>query len=130
MSRRGDRSQQTVDAHANSEPIAERLDVNVARAQFDRPFDEVVDRAHDRRAAREVAQIVDVVPPPASRTRPPAAVASSKLSLSPSTVAMSSKEAVTSSNGAPSHFHRLKRRRVGGIARGQRERSIFRLEWE
>ena len=42
---------QAVDAHAHVKPVAKRLDVDIACAQFDRLFDEVVDRAHDGRAA-------------------------------------------------------------------------------
>ena len=57
----GDRAQQAVDAHAHDQAGAERLDVDVARAQLHRPFEQVVDRAHDRRAAREVAQVFDIV---------------------------------------------------------------------
>ena len=40
-------------------PLRLRLDMDVARAQLDRPFDEIVDGAHDRSAARQVAQAVD-----------------------------------------------------------------------
>ena len=57
--RRGNRSQQAVDAHAHIETIAHRFDVNVARPKVDRFFQEIVDGAHDRRAAGEVAQAVD-----------------------------------------------------------------------
>ena len=59
--RRGDRAQQAVDAQANHEPGAERLDVDVAGAQLDGALQHVVERAHDRRAAGEIAQAFDVV---------------------------------------------------------------------
>ncbi len=42
-------------------PLPERLDVNVAGAQLHGPFEQVVDRAHDRRAARQIAQALDIV---------------------------------------------------------------------
>ena len=61
MSRRGDRSQKTVDAHANREPVAKGLDMDIARTQFDRFFDEIIDRTHDGRAAGQVPQIVHAV---------------------------------------------------------------------
>ena len=44
-----------------AEPVAKGFDMDVARAQLDRLFDEVIDRAHDRRAAGQVPQIVDVL---------------------------------------------------------------------
>ena len=59
--RGGDGAQQTVDAHAHDQAIAERFDVNVARPQFHRFLEQVVDRAHDGRAARKIAQVLDVV---------------------------------------------------------------------
>ena len=59
--RRRNRPQQAVDPHADHEPSVKGLDVNVARAQFDRLFQEIVDRAHHRRAAGEIAQAFDVV---------------------------------------------------------------------
>ena len=61
VGRRGGGSQQPVNTHAHVEPVAKRLDVDVARAQFDRFFDEVIDRAHDWRAARQIPQIIDVL---------------------------------------------------------------------
>ena len=42
-------------------PVTERLDMDIAGAQFDRAFEQIVERAHHRRAAREVAQAVDIV---------------------------------------------------------------------
>ena len=59
--RRRHRAQQPVDAHAHDEPGAERLDVDVAGAQFDRALEQIVERAHHRRAAGEIAQALDVV---------------------------------------------------------------------
>ena len=35
--------------------------MNVAGAQLHGPFEQVVDRAHDRRTARQIAQILDIV---------------------------------------------------------------------
>ena len=43
------------------EPVAERFDVDVAGAQLDGLFEQTVDGAHDRRAAGEIAQALDVV---------------------------------------------------------------------
>ena len=59
--RRRQRAQQAVDAHAHHEPGAERLDMDVAGAQIDRALQEIVERAHHRRAAGEIAQALDVV---------------------------------------------------------------------
>ncbi len=56
-----DRAQQSVDPHAHHEAVAERLDVDVARPQLHGLFEKIVDRADDRRAARQVAQALDVV---------------------------------------------------------------------
>jgi hypothetical protein len=47
--------------HADHEAGGERLDMDVACAQLDRLLQEVVDRAHDRRAAGKVAQAFNVV---------------------------------------------------------------------
>ena len=59
--RRRHRAQQAVDPHANHEPGRKRLDVNVAGAQLDGFFEQIVDGAHHRRAAGEIAQALDVV---------------------------------------------------------------------
>ena len=59
--RRRHRAQQAVDAHAHHEPGAERLDVDVGRAQLHRALEQIVHGAHDRRAARKIAQALDVV---------------------------------------------------------------------
>ena len=59
--RRRDHAQQAVDAEADGQPGAERLDVDIARAQLVGFFEEIAHRAHHRRAAREVAQALDVV---------------------------------------------------------------------
>ena len=59
--RRRHRAQQAVDAHAHDEAGAKRLDVNVAGAQLDRALQQVVERAHHRRAAGEIAQALDIV---------------------------------------------------------------------
>ena len=65
--RRRHGAQQSVDPHAHHEAGAERLDVDVARAQLDRLFQQIVDGADDRRAAGEIAQAVDVVVGPGRR---------------------------------------------------------------
>ena len=57
----GDLPQQAVDAHAHHEPGAKRLDMDVAGAQLDGLLQQIVDRAHHRRAAGEIAQALDVV---------------------------------------------------------------------
>ncbi len=59
--RRRHRPQQAVNPHANHQPGGKRLDVNVAGAQFDRFFEQIVDSAHHRRAAGEIAQALDIV---------------------------------------------------------------------
>ena len=53
--------QQAVDPHANHQRGSERLDVNVARAQLQRLFQQIINRAYDRSAACEIAQAVDVI---------------------------------------------------------------------
>ena len=53
--------QQSVHPHADDEAGTERLDVDVGGAQLHGFFQEVVDGAHDRRAARQVAQALDIV---------------------------------------------------------------------
>ena len=71
-------AQQAVDPHAHHQSGAERLDVDVARAQLDGLFQHVVDGADHRSAAGEVAQALDVVfvfvrllrPRPGPRHRP------------------------------------------------------------
>ena len=55
------RAQQSVDAHAHHEPGTERLDVNVGGAQLNRALQQIVERAHHRRAAGKIAQALDVV---------------------------------------------------------------------
>jgi hypothetical protein len=59
--RRRHHAQQAVDTKAHDEPRGKRLDVDVAGAQFHRLFQQIVDRAHDRRAACEIAQALDIV---------------------------------------------------------------------
>ena len=59
--RRVERAQEAVDAHADGQPAARRLEMNVAGVQLHRLVDQFVDRAHHGRAAREVAQIVETV---------------------------------------------------------------------
>src|SRR5581483_5682992 len=53
--------QDPVDAVADLELVLERLDVDVRRALLDRAVDEQVHEADDRRLAREVAEVVDVL---------------------------------------------------------------------
>ena len=59
--RRRNHAEQAVDAEADGQSGAERLDVNVARAQLVGFFEQIAHRADDRRAAREVAQALDIV---------------------------------------------------------------------
>ena len=59
--RRIHRAQQAIDAHAHHEAGAERFDVDVGGAQLDRALQQIVERAHHRRAAGEIAQALDVV---------------------------------------------------------------------
>ena len=59
--RRRHRPQQAVDTHANHEPRLKRLDMNIARTQLDGFFQQIVDGANHGRAARKVAQALDVV---------------------------------------------------------------------
>jgi hypothetical protein len=58
---RRDRPQQAVDPHPDRQPGVERLDMNVACAQFDRFFQKIVNGAHHRRAAGQIAQALDIV---------------------------------------------------------------------
>ena len=120
--RRRHRAQQAVDAHAHHEPGAERLDVNVAGAQLDRALEQIVERAHHRRAAGEIAQAFDVVVGLLARRlarprRRRAIVASMRWS---STVVMSSNEATATSTGCAEHdFGGANGGGIGGI--GDRE---------
>ena len=54
----GQRPQQTVNADTHENTAAQRLDVDVARAHLHRLLDEIVDGAHDRRAAGQIAKAV------------------------------------------------------------------------
>ncbi len=51
----------SVDPHTDHQAAARRLDVNYRSHEIRQRFEQAVHRAHDRRAAREVAQAVDVV---------------------------------------------------------------------
>ena len=62
-------SQHAVDAVAHLQPVLERFDVDVRRAQFDRALDDQVDQADHRRFGGEVAQVLDVVHVAASSRR-------------------------------------------------------------
>ena len=59
--RRRNGAQQAVDAQPHPQRAAERLDVDVGRAQLDGALEQLIDGAHHRRAARHVAQDVEVV---------------------------------------------------------------------
>ena len=59
--RRVERAQKAVDAHADDQAAARRLEMDVAGVQLHRLVDQFVDRAHHWRAAGEVAQIVETV---------------------------------------------------------------------
>ena len=117
--RRRHRAQQAVDAHAHHEPGAERLDVDVAGAQLDRALQQVVERAHHRRAAGEIAQALDVVVGLLARRPRPRRRAVRSMRWS-STVVMSSNEATATSTGVAEHdFGGANGRGIGGI--GDRE---------
>ncbi len=94
-------AQQAIDPHAHDEPGPERLDMDIAGAQLDGSFEQIVDRAHDRRAAGEIAQALDVV----VGARLGRVASSVALALSSNraarTVAISSKEAIAICSGAP-----------------------------
>ena len=102
VGRRGHGAQQAVDPHAHREAVAERFDMDVAGAQLHGLFEQVVDGAHDRRAAGEIAQTFDVVVGAGARALPLSAVAaSSPPRRSPRTVAISSKEATSTATAPP-----------------------------
>ena len=61
IGRRRHGAEQTIDPHAHHEAVAERFDMDIAGAQLHRFFEHVIDRAHDRGAAREIAQTFNVV---------------------------------------------------------------------
>ena len=114
--RRRHRPQQAVDPHANHKPGGKRLDVNVAGAQFDGFFEQIVDRAHHRRAAGEIAQALDVV---FARLRSPRR-RSARRRLAPSrwlrTTARSSDVAtLIAMSGAEHDLRRALRRHVGRV---------------
>ncbi len=58
---RGHRPQQPIDPHADDKARQKRLDVDVAGAQLDCLFQEIVDGAHHGRAAGEIAQAFNIV---------------------------------------------------------------------
>ena len=100
--------------------------MSVARSST-RVLEQIVDRAHDRRAAREIAQALDVVVGARGRglvgrrPRP----SSSSPSRSASTVAMSSNEATSTSTGAAEHdLGGAHGRDVGRIGDRQPEPSV------
>src|SRR6516165_1994678 len=59
--RRRDCTQQAIDAHAYSQPGAERLDMNVACTQLHGALKQVIESTHHRRAASKIAQAVNVI---------------------------------------------------------------------
>ena len=86
----------------NDESVAKRLDVNVAGPQLHGLFEQVVDRAHDRRAAREIAQALDVVLGAApDRRLPLRPSAPRRRACSPRIVAISSNEAISTATWPP-----------------------------
>ena len=54
-------AEQTVDPHAHHKAGAKRLDMDVAGAKLDRALEQIVERAHHRRTAGEIAQAFDIV---------------------------------------------------------------------
>ena len=132
MSRRGDRSQQTVDAHANGEFVAKGLDMNIARTQFDRFLDEIIDRTHDGRAAGQVAQIVHAL---VGSDRAPALATTAGRLVGLQLVAQNHRYVVERGRHdlkgrSKNDLSRSQRLGVSGIAGGQRDRSIAGLEGE
>ena len=91
----GDGAQQAVDAHADGEAGARRLDVDVAGAQVDRLLDQRVERPHHRRAAREIAQVVEALLRRGAVRRGLAELG--RLAAASSAMAMSSNEATSAS---------------------------------
>src|SRR6516225_9621928 len=59
--RRGNIAQQTIDANAHLQRFAERLDMQIRGALLDRDAQQLVDRPHHRRPARQVAQVIEIV---------------------------------------------------------------------
>ena len=112
--------------------MAERLDVNIARAQFDRLFDEVIDRAHNRCAAGQVAQVIDIL------------VGACGLAFAAAYRRGCAGIMVVAQNGrdvfergrydfkrrSKNDLSRVHRLGVSRIARGQSECSIACFEWE
>ena len=94
-------AEQTIHPHAHHEAVAERFDMDIAGPQLHGFFEHVVDRAHDRSAAREIAQTFNVVVGAAARRFAIPAAVSSPPSCSPRTVAMSSKEATSTVTAPP-----------------------------
>ena len=54
-------AEHAVDAQAHAHAVARRLDVDVGRREVDRRLEHRVDRVHDRRAAREILQALEVL---------------------------------------------------------------------
>ena len=67
IGRRGHGAEQTIDPHAHHEAVAERFDMDIAGPQLHGFFEHVVDRAHHRSAAREIAQTFNIVVGAAAR---------------------------------------------------------------
>jgi hypothetical protein len=59
--RRRDVSEQPVDPNSHLQRVAEGLDVQIGGALLDRDPKQIVDRAHHRSSAREIAQIIQIV---------------------------------------------------------------------
>ena len=128
--RRRNGAQQPVDPHAHGEPGAERLDMDVAGAQLHRALEQIVEGAHHRRAARKIAQAVDIVVAVSCLRRPRTPSASPPSSRS-STVVMSSNEAMTSLDAVAEHdFCGPDRGGIGRIGDRQLDAAVGRPERE
>ncbi len=61
IGRRGHGAEQTIDPHAHHEAVPERFDVYIAGTELQGFFEQVVDRADHRGAARQIAETFNVV---------------------------------------------------------------------
>ena len=91
--RRLDVVQHAVDAVADLELVLERLDVDVGRALLDGAVDEHVHQPDDRRLARQVAEVVDVLLVVARGTRARPSAGSAPLAAAAAVAAVAASSA-------------------------------------